>query len=124
MSEEIKVELHDAVSKLDQSRFNLFDWWYQYNRAKLALRDLALDVISSESRDAHPERRSQDFKLVSQDITSDMWAIKDPARGLIKCPKCNLMSPDINNCINCLAIDAGFQPNLEWFKSIEEKENE
>jgi len=114
--------LFDCIRKLDESRFNTCDWWYQYNCAKLILRDLALDVIAAESRDTHPDRRSADFKQVSQDMTEDMWGIKDAGRNWIKCPKCNLLSPDIGNCINCIAIEAGHTPNLEWFKSLEDSQ--
>lgn len=94
-------DLFGFVAELQRAANDESDWWFNYFSARLALRDLALRAIASPKRDTHPDRRSMDFKQVSQDINDDMKTLLDPDHGCVKCAKCGEMTPTPENCIIC-----------------------
>lgn len=96
------ADLFGFVSELERAAHGESDWWFNYFSARLALRDLALLAIASPMRDTHPDRRSMDFKQVSQDINDDMKTLRDPEHGCVKCPKCGEMVSTPENCIVCI----------------------
>jgi hypothetical protein len=95
------ADLFGFVAELQRAANDESDWWFNYFSARLALRDLALRAIASPKRDTHPDRRSMDFKQVSQDINDDMKTLLDPDHGCVKCAKCGEMTPTPENCIIC-----------------------
>lgn len=89
------------VGELERAETGEADWWYHYVCARIALRQMALRVISSPKRDDHPDRRSADFKFVSKDINDDMKTVIDPNHNCTPCPVCGEMTLDIDDCIVC-----------------------
>ena len=88
------------VRELERAESDEADWWYHYICARIALRQMALVVISSPKHDTHPDRRSADFKFVSQDIIDDMKTVLDPDHNCVPCPVCGEMTLG-NDCVVC-----------------------
>jgi hypothetical protein len=86
------------------------DWWESYWSARIYLQKIALFVISSPLRNAHPDRRSINYKEIAQDITDDMKTILDPTHDNHTCPECNYWVPQIMPCIGCIIKASGIVP--------------
>ena len=86
------------------------DWWESYWSARIHLQKIALLVISSPLRDTHPDRRSINYKEISQDITDDMKTILDPTHDNRTCPECNYWVPQAMPCIGCIIKGSGIVP--------------
>lgn len=98
---DVAAGLLGFIKELQRAASDESDWWFNYFSARIALRDLALRAIASPVRDTHPDRRSIDFKQVSQDIHNDMKSLIDPNHGCVMCAKCGEMTPTPKSCIVC-----------------------